>query len=238
MGRDCLHSEENFCELGYGYFARARSKNNIGADNLYTQTNASFGDGFRHSTSTGSPFVWGGDSRGRFTIDLSGSISSSRGLESLNAGAFVLLALYQPNTLDPAANLVGVPNLIAYYFYLLGNPNQHIFSCDFAGHCAELVSSGFYSSFPAEITQDITPEGDFDWALLLGASGSTTSVGDYDIDFSHTLTLSYQGPAGSTVQSVSGTFANISAVPEPSTPALLLLLTVIAGTLARARRRL
>ncbi len=216
--------------------ARAEAAN-VGADLVYTQTNAGFGDGFRTTSPTG-PFTWDATSTGRFTMDLSGTIASSPGLETLNAGAFVILALYQPNTLNPNANLVGVPNLISYYLYLLGNPNQNLYSCDFNGNCANLVPTGYYGSFPTQITQDITPGSDFDWAIVLGASGATNALGSYDINFANTLRLSYDGPAGATTTSVSGMFANINqptSVPEPSALALLCFGFVGIGFLLRRR---
>ena len=223
-------------DLAAGALHARATLNNFGADNLYTQVNASMGDGFRHNTPNG-PFSWGPNSMGHFTMDLSGSITSSPGLESLNAGAFIILALYQPNTLDPTKNLIGVPNLVASYLWLLGNPNQNLVSCSM-GTCVPLVPTGYYDHFPVQISQDVNLGGDFDWAVVLGASGSTQSLGSYDMNFSNTLTMHYQGPQGSTTTSASGLFNNFgpaATVPEPTSLAMVLFGICAATGLRRPR---
>ncbi len=85
---------------------------------------------------------------------------------------------------------------------------------------------GILDAGPVNIVQDFTPGGDFDWVLLLNAYASAYNPGDsFYLDLSHTVTFSYEGPAGSSTRSVSALFDNYNvsstSVPEPSTLALL-----------------
>lgn len=204
---------------------------------LYMQTNTRFGDGFRTSSADGSPFSWVPGQGARFTMHLDGSMNATQPLESLNGGAFLILSLFQPGTLTAEQNGISGPNIIKSYAYFLGNPNQNLLSC-FQGSCVPILPTASYTNFSGglDIVQDIDPGGDFDFQVLLGSAAWMYSPGSYDFDFSHTVTVGYNGPAGALTQSVSGQFGNIGAalaVPEPGSLALVLL-----GLLAISARRL
>ena len=89
---------------------------------FYNQQNAIFGDGFRALTPDG-PFQWTPGSSGRFDITLDGTVTASPDITTMGVGGFIILAIYQPGTLDPNKNLIGGPNMINYYLWLVGNPN-------------------------------------------------------------------------------------------------------------------
>ncbi|QEH35476.1 hypothetical protein OJF2_40280 [Aquisphaera giovannonii] len=196
--------------------------------NPYVQTNASFGDGFRTFGPGGSPFSWSPDTGARFTLDLTGSkVSSSGSLADLGygqAGAYILLSIFKPGTLGPDSSVVGDPNNVAYFLYLLGNPNQQLGYVDPSHNLHLLSPTAYYGDLTQDIhiTQDFQPGGDFDWVVLMGAGGGLNGGQSYDMDLSHTLTVGYSGPAGTTTESVSGIFHNFgAAVPEPAGVAML-----------------
>jgi hypothetical protein len=206
---------------------------------LYMQTNTRFGDGFRTTTADGSPFTWIPGQGARFSMHLDGSMNSTQPLESLFGGAFLILSLFQPGTLTAEQNGISGPNIIRSYAYFLGNPNQDLQSC-FQGSCVPILPTASYTDFSGglDIVQDIDPGGDFDFQVLLGSAAWLYSPGSYDFDFSHTVTVGYNGPAGALTQSVSGQFGNIGAalaVPEPSSLALVLLALTATGV-RRLRR--
>lgn len=192
---------------------------------LYMQSNAKFGDGFRTTTGSGTPFSWNANDGARFHMHLTGETTSSLPLTTLGAGAFLFLSILQPNTLDPAQNPAAGPNVIKSYLYLLGNSDLNLVSCA-NSVCVPVVPEASFTDFSGgiDIDQDIHPGGDFDWVILLGGAGWLYQPSSYDLDFSHTLTVAYQGPVGSVTSSVSTVFGNIgslSAVPEPTSLALV-----------------
>lgn len=188
------------------------------------QANAIFGDGFRAMTPGNQPFTWDGSSRARFTLNLDGMLDSSRPLggNSINADAFVILSILNKNTLDPNQPLINGPTAQKYFFWNIGNPDAEIYYTDQVGNHQLLTPTAHFSGIPSTLTADFTPGGDFDWVLLFGASGQIGQPGDrFDLDLSHTLTLSYAGPQGSVTNSISNQFVNfnapVPAVPEPQT---------------------
>jgi hypothetical protein len=234
-------SSFGFADLASGTL-RSRTTANITQpeSNAYVQSNAYFADGFRTANPNGSPFNWGPSASGRFTLDLSGSIASAPSLQTMNAGAFVILSILQPGTLDPDGRLAGVPEVLNYYYWQLGNSSLPLTACDYVGNCTPLVPTAYFASFPQRIVQDITPGSDFDWLLLIGSYGQPgNATGFFDLDFSNTLTATYEGPAGTTTFSQSGVFAGttplVSTVPEPATVAMVA--AGLLGVLGARRRR-
>lgn len=204
----------------------AVTANNYNGVYPYGQTNATFGDGF-HAFSSGQPFSWQPDSTAKFTMNLGGTLSSSGyALDGTSTGAFILMVILEPDTLTPTAyvdldyDLRTDPDVLGYYVYSLGNPGAQ---WKFNGH--PLTTTQGFINIPAQITQTFNPGGNFDWWVLLGASGYLPGPStSYDFDLAHTLTLDYTGPAGTTTESSSGLFENFqptSSVPEPVTLALL-----------------
>lgn len=202
---------------------RSSATNGDGTAWPYMQTNAIFGDSFSTTTMGGSPYSWNASSA-TFNLALDGTLSGVDA--SSNAGAFVLLMILNKGTLDPSQPLIGSVNTKQYFLWNLGNPTLQIYYTDPQGHSQALTTTYSYTSIPSTISATFAPGGDFDWALLLGASGQEMNLGDaFDVDLSHTLTLSYVGPDGGITTSDSGLFRNITArngtVPEPSALALL-----------------
>src|ERR1700733_2561522 len=88
--------------------------NGSSAPEVYAQTNASFGDGFRTTTTGGQPFTWGPNGTAQFDFTVDGSLTSNPPLSATGGGAFLLLELYQPGTLNPS-NAYGIqPNDVTY----------------------------------------------------------------------------------------------------------------------------
>lgn len=236
-------SSYSFADLSTGVLRSQTTMVNLfPGTNPYVQSNAYFGDGFRTANPNGSPYTWGPTSSGRFTLNLTGSITSSRSLAELNAGAFVILSVYRPGTLDPNLPVAGVPEVLRYYYWQLGNPNLPLFSCDYVGNCSQLIPTAYLGTFPQTIVQDIYPGSDFDWALLIGSYGQPgNATGSFDMDFSRTLTASYQGPTGTTTYSQSGVFPSTSlapantTVPEPATFVLIGAGLTVLGVVRRRR---
>ena len=231
-----------YADLAHGQLKASSFSNDPQGQNFYNQENAIFGDGFRAQSPSG-PFQWTAGSTGHFGIQIDGSVDASPDVTAMGVGGFVILTLYQPGTLNPDQNLVGSPNIITYYMWLIGNPNQNIYSCDFHGNCVPLTPNQTYVDFSdtININADIQPGGDFDWSLILGFSGQDQTAGYYDMDFSHTLNLTYTGPEGSTTGSISGAFPGstlaVDPVDAPEPISLSLFGAGLAGLGAMRRRK-
>jgi hypothetical protein len=204
----------------------AVTANNYSGFMPYGQTNSTFGDGFRASSS-GQPFSWQPDSTAKFTMNLDGTLSSyGYALDGSNTGGFIMMAILMPGTLTPTAfsdsnyDLTTDPSVLDYYVYSLGNPGAQWY---FNGHA--LTTTQGFTDIPAQIAQTFNPGSDFDWWVLLGAAGQVPGpLTSYDFDLAHTMTLDYTGPTGTTTESSSGLFENFqptSPVPEPTILALL-----------------
>ena len=224
---------------------KIRSTNAVGDGSVSPSitSNAIFGDSFTARTAGGSPFAFTAASQAAFTLNLTGSLTSSAPLPTIGGAAFVILSILQPGTLDPAKPLVNGPTAEQYFYWNIGNPGLQIYYTDLAGNNVLLTPTANLTTLPQTLNAPFRPGGNFDWVLFLGASGQLSHAGDsFDIDLSHTLNLSYAGPQGSVTTAASGQFANFNAtlppatmVPEPGT-----LLLVAGGLLALTglRRRL
>jgi hypothetical protein len=138
----------------------------------YGQTNATFADGFR-TTSGGQPFSWQPDSTARFTMNLDGTLTASGyDLQGSGTGGFIMMAILKSGTLtqtafsDVSYDLTSDANVIAYYVYSLGNPDEQWY---FNGK--PLSTRQGFSDIPDQISQTFQPGGDLDWWVLLGAAG-------------------------------------------------------------------
>lgn len=199
------------------------------------QVNAMFGDGFRTTTAGGQPFVWATGTTARFSIALDGVMDASRPLDSeFNPDLFVILSILAPGTLDPSKPLINGPTAQQYFYWNIGNPDATIYYTDQDGNSQILTATEHFDSLPGTLTADFNIGSDFDWVLLLGASGQLysgdpgnplTSADYFDFDLSHTLTMSYAGPADSVTRTISGQFGGFDQttdVPEPASALLLL----------------
>lgn len=205
----------------------AVTANNYSGFMPYGQANATFGDGFR-TTSSGQPFSWQPDSTAKFTINLDGTLTSSGfSLDGSGVGGgFVLMTILKPGTLsqtafsDSSYDITTDGNVLDYFAYIFGDFTGGLY---FNGK--PLTTTQAFANIPAQINQTFNPGEDFDWWVLLGAAGQVPSaLTSFDFDLAHTLTLDYTGPAGTTTESSSGLFKNIqstTSVPEPATLALL-----------------
>jgi hypothetical protein len=199
----------------------------------YINVNAYFGDSFTTSTASNQPFAWSSSTTAQFSMTLAGTLSPSDDLASVGSSAFVVLILYNKGTLDPnsllGSNVIGAP-----YLWTIGNPDIQLYYTPASGTSVPVAATGEFNSIPSNITQTITPGGDFDWVLLVGAGGQPGPDQSVDIDMAHTVTLGYQGPQGSVTTSDSGLFQNITtATPEPTSLAILAL--GFGATLTRRR---
>jgi hypothetical protein len=217
----------------------AVTANNYSGFMPYGQTNATFGDGFR-ATSSGQPFSWLPDSTAKFTMNLSGTLSSSGyTVDGSGTGAFIMMAILRPGTLSPTAfsdadyQLTTDPNVLSYYVYSLGNPGATWY---FNGEA--LTTTLGFTDIPDQITQEFSPGGDFDWWVLLGAAGQVPGpLTSYDFDLAHTMTLDYTGPTGTTTESSSGLFRNFQSTGSVPEPATLALVALGLGGLGFSRRK-
>ena len=217
-------------DLGTGQL-KIRSTNAVGDGSVSPsiQTNAIFGDSFTARTAGGSPFAFTAASQAAFTLNLTGSLTSSAPLPTIGGAAFVILSILQPGTVDPTKPLVNGPTSEQYFYWNIGNPTLKIYYNDLAGNHVLLTPTANLTTLPQTLTATFRPGGNFDWVLFLGASGQLSHAGDsFDIDLSHTLNLSYAGPQGSVTTAASGQFANFDTTLPPATlvpePGTLLLL--------------
>lgn len=217
--------------LSTGQLKMQSGATSFGTGSPYMQTNAIFGDGFTTQNAAGQPFTWGNNTA-TFNLALTGTLSDGLIDQDVSAGAFVVLSILQKGTLDPNQAFIDSSNSITYFYWNIGNPDYQVFYTDPTGHSQALVQTGpavtsLSQTVPTDLQATFAPGGDFDWALLLGASGQPSLGGSFDIDMSETLDFGYVSPIGGFTTSASGEFANITqgipSVPEPATLSLLWL---------------
>ena len=212
----------------------AAATNIPSSNNPYVNVNAYFGDSFTTSTVGHTPFSWSSSTTAQFSMALNGTITSSTALADEGASAFILLMLYNKGTLDPNGNLLGSNLIGSPYLWTIGNAGVQLYYTPQGGTSTPVTATANFDTIPSNITQAVTPGGDFDWVLLIGAGGQPGPGQNFEVDMSHTVTLSYQGPVGSVTASDSGMFQNITtATPEPQSLALLAL--GFGATLVRRR---
>lgn len=203
----------------------------------YVQSNATFSDGFTTTNfGSGTPFVWGGTTA-TFNLNFGTSnILDSMGSDS--AVGFLILGINTKGSTDADSNWFTGPNTKQYFVYEFGpnGPSNPIYY-GYGGTGTQLTTTEYFDTVPTSISATFAPGGDFDWVLLFGTSGQQFGAGSFNYDFSHTLTLDYVGPAGTTTVSDSGVFGLTppTAVPEPMT--LALFGAGAAGLFAKRRRQ-
>jgi hypothetical protein len=197
-------------------------------------------DSFTHMTGA-APFTWTSANTAEFNIDVSG-------LGSLNTGGaphppttyimgWVSLNVYSKGFFESGLSPFG--NAIASFGWGL-TPESDMHH-DMTNDTFRPVD-GFVTNGGGQLTADFAPGADFDWQLQLSVvvAGETGQVPYSGVmDYSHTVTVSYQAPIGADVYSSSGVFPNtapLAAVPEPETYALMLAGLGLVGFAARRGR--
>jgi hypothetical protein len=199
--------------------ARAWSSG-IGGAHPYMQSNAIFGDGFTTTTPLGTPFNWG-NADATFHMKLTGTANSTDAFT--DSAGFAMMFLMQKGTLDPSVSFLDPATSLGYFVWEFGGTGP-LYYTDTNGLSHQLTITQNYASIPSSIDATFAPGGDFDWVLLLGESGQEAPGNAFNIDLSHTLELSYTGPAGSVTTSTSGAFDTLPPpreTPEPVTLAIV-----------------
>jgi hypothetical protein len=187
-------------------------------------------DSFRHLSGL-NPFAWTNATQASFNINIDGN-------EFIVPGSGeVSLMIYKRGTLDDFIPFCGNTVLFSYHWSIGANaPAVDPCGAPYQGNLSGMVDENLSVTF--------APGEDFDWAFGVRVGGAfnanlgegNTGSGHWLQDFGNTATLTYAGPAGSTVQSGSGVFPGTdpgAAVPEPTTLALLLA----AGCALRVSRK-
>ena len=240
---------KSFTSVGFGTNLTGSAVMPINKTHAPASSTASFGDSFR-TFSGNSPFPWNTTSTS-FTLDVTGSTSVPAGFavgpqQSHNfVQTFLQIYIFQAGGLDIYNQLSNCGSCTTAQFNALNNQMQTMIIMQDFWILGDYVNDIFGPSTippekflavdpstPTEIPISFAPGGDFDWFMTLSttafidASLQNTSV---TLDFSHTVDVTYQGPAGTTTYSA-GSFSGTqplgdapttAAVPEPSSGLLL-----------------
>lgn len=228
-GQDCTTSSGSetvtsnaaaAANLGAGTLKAVADVDNQSSGGSTAHAEAMFGDSFRTTTGTGTPFTWNSSTSVSFNLDIDGSVSSSY----LVNGSGVELQIFEPGTLDTyvAYQQSGDPDLlaavtaqrIAIFAWGLGLVNYS-------------PLNGTVVVFPDTLEAEFNPDGDFDWVLRLVTNVAPSGGSSAVADFFNTLEMSYVGPDGGVTYSASGVFPGTLALaavslPTPGTLGLLL----------------
>ncbi len=178
---------------------------------------AVFGDSFTTTSPTG-PFVWGDGDVGTFTINLDGVLGANfTNPADVNYGVAasahliwsIGLDIYQSGTFDSGFMTGGVVGNCSWSGFLDGSTSTSCTTSDITTSISGDLASGY------EISAILGIGSDFDWELSLQSVAYLMAPGELTVDLGHTLSLSYDGPAGATTQSASGVFPFAT---DPGTP--------------------
>lgn len=128
------------------------------------------------------------------------------------------LSLSRPGTINNGV-AVRSTDVLADYFWFVGEAGVPLTTCYTDGLCFAPIPLATFTEFAAQFGIDVNPGSDFDWGLsMLFVRTATGSSPQFDIDFWQTLTVTCQGPDGTTSRSASGLFGNIvpSVSPVPA----------------------
>lgn len=190
---------------------------------------ARFGDSFTTSTTSG-PFAWSANDVGSFSMHLDG-VSTVNMTNPADINYFtpasghiiwsVSLELFQAGTFASNFMSGGTYGVCDWLGFLDGSTST---SCAINGVTINITGDllNGYS-----LTADVGLGNDFDWALSLNSIAYLMAPGSLEVDFGHTMTVGYTGPAGTTTTSASGLFPFANGeeqeVAEPETAAILAL---------------
>lgn len=207
-------------DLSAGTLKAVANVNNSSSGGSTAHAEAFFGDSFRTTTGTGTPFTWNSSTSVSFNLDIDGLVSGSY----LYNGSGVELQIFEPGTLDTyvAYQQSGDPDLlaavtaqrIALFSWGLGLVNYS-------------PLNGTVVAFPDTLEALFNPDGDFDWVLRLVTNVTPPGGASAVADFFNTLEMNYVGPQGGVTYSASGLFPGTLALaavslPTPGTLGLLL----------------
>ncbi|MCP5371454.1 MAG: PEP-CTERM sorting domain-containing protein [Hyphomicrobiales bacterium] len=242
----------------------------VGTGNGASSAMSVFGDSFR-AYSGDTPFLWTDGTTAQFSFGITGTTTVPDNLAVPNGyGAgepknqvytSLVLKVFQPGGLDIWNQLANF-DFNAYSDFATGYAIFQALSAQLTG--MTIANEYWYfgdlvvpypvdaahvlpvsADTPTEVTAQFTPDGDFDWLLTLDSTvflDSSLENVTATMDFSSTVTTSYQGPDGAVTYSASGLFPGTLAlstapaqVPEPGS-AVLFGVGVI-GLVATRRRR-
>ena len=185
---------------------------------ILTIATAGIVDGIETTGAGGAAFDWTGGS-GHFSLSLDGTYGRDASVDtSLGLTSYVRLSIARPGTMNNGV-AVRSTDVLADYFWFVGEAGVPFTTCYTDGPCFAPIPLATFTEFPAEFGVDVNVGSDFDWGLsMLFVRTATGGSPQYDIDFGQTLTVTYQGPGGTTSRSASGLFGNIvpSVSPVPA----------------------